>query len=96
MTRKSQKDEASKGRPKGAGNIDRPTAVAIPARCPACRDTKYQCMRGAVPVVHQIDGVSRLTGESYSFVVWHNVICCGCGQHYRIREETNHDPRLEE
>lgn len=90
--RKSNDQAARGGRPKGAENIERPTAIAAPAHCPRCGGTRYRVQTGSRPVVHEIEGVSKATGEPYRYVVWRNVVCA-CGQHFRIREETSHDPR---
>jgi hypothetical protein len=84
--------ETHVGRPPGAATIERPVAEAVPARCTRCEGTKHRVQRGAGPLVRQIAGRSRLTGEPYRYVVWRNVVC-ECGQHFRVREETMHDPR---
>lgn len=91
---KCKEAQTGSGRPKGAGNIERPTAMAVLARCPACASTRYKAQRGAKPVVHEYHGTSRITGDPFQFVVWTNVICEDCGQHFRERKEVNHDPRI--
>jgi hypothetical protein len=86
------KGKGKGGRPKGTANIERPTAVAVHARCPRCGGTRHHSQPGASPIVHKIGGISTVTGQPYTHIVWRNVVC-ECGQHFRTREETNHDPR---
>ena len=83
------------GRPRGSVTVDKPTATAVPARCPRCQCTAHVHRPGYPPVVMEHDGVSRITGQPYRFVVWTNVVCKGCGQHFRVRSETTHDPRAD-
>ena len=80
------------GRPVGSPTVERPVAVAVPARCPGCGGTKHRAEPGAALTVHEFAGTSQLTGQPYRYVVWRKVLC-DCGQHFRVREDTMHDPR---
>lgn len=87
-----QGQQGQPGRPAGAGNIERPTVSATPARCPRCSGSTFKRLRGARPTVRQIDGVNAATGQPFRFVVWTRVVC-SCGQHITVRTERMDDPR---
>ena len=91
---RSKKGKSKKrgGRPKGSATVQRPTVEAAPAACPTCGSTKNTHTPGFGPRVMKHSGVSRITGQPYSYVVWQPVTC-ECGQRFTVRSETNHDPR---
>lgn len=79
-----------KGRPRGATNIPRPVVAAIPAACPTCGATESESLR--IVVERPIAG--EINGHRYTHVVWRNVRCKMCGQHFRVRSYENREPEL--
>jgi hypothetical protein len=97
MSRKARKQSTKRrpGRPAGSANIPRPIVPAVPVHCPnaACGSSLYRRTPGYPPTVMEHSGVSKVTGQPYRFIVWANVQCKACGQHFKLRLETNDDPR---
>lgn len=73
---------ARKGRPPGATNRAWPTVTHLPPGCPSCGGTERESLR--IVVERHISG-ELPDGRAYDRVVWRNVRCRGCGQHYRVR-----------
>jgi len=72
---------AKKGRPAGALNLDRPIVVTLPPACPACLGTESESLR----IVTEQAIAGTIDGHVYTHVVWRNVRCKLCGQHFRVR-----------
>ena len=78
--------ETPRGRPKGAKNIERPIAIAIPAACPqaqgGCGSTDAEILRIATVIDHA--GILP-NGQEYDRITVKRVRCRACGVHYLIR-----------
>lgn len=71
------------GRPPGQKNHERPQVVVKPTCCPRpeCRSTQREVLR--IAVTREIAGVTQ-EGHEYTHIVWRDVQCRACGQHYRL------------
>ena len=75
----------SPGRPRGRKNRTYEAVVELPAACPKCGGTDLKAVRGAEPLVRQIEG--SWEGRDYNRVVWRSKQCAtaGCGQFLKVR-----------
>jgi hypothetical protein len=72
------------GRPRGAKNEDRASAVSLPPACPSCNSTRREPYRNGVVVDRQLAG--EIDGRPYNRVVWRRTRCLDCGQQITVRE----------
>jgi len=71
------------GRPAGAKNIERPAVIERPAGCSSCGSTEREFLR--IAAEEPIAGVLPAPFDHvYTHIVWRNVRCRACGQHYRL------------
>lgn len=72
------------GRPVGRQTEERPLAIFLPPRCPACSSTRREAFRDG-PVADDRIHI-EIDGQQFNRELWRNTTCLDCGQRYRVIE----------